>query len=104
MSITQELGEMYRHFLDGKRLSSRQDHPKFSKLNEVGIVGGGMAGLYCALLLNHYQPNVTVKIFEATDRVGGRVRTHRFSRRGDVSVFRNRGNALSRNQLAKASF
>lgn len=45
----------------------------------VGIVGGGMAGLYSALLLKEGLPNVSVKIFEATERVGGRVYTHRFS-------------------------
>lgn len=43
----------------------------------VGIVGGGMAGLYSALLLRTF--NIPVKIFEANDRIGGRVCTHRFS-------------------------
>ena len=47
----------------------------------VGIVGGGMAGLYSAMLLKELEllPNVSVKIFAATERVGGRVYTHRFS-------------------------
>ncbi|KAI0320036.1 hypothetical protein OF83DRAFT_1169691 [Amylostereum chailletii] len=47
-----------------------------SPLN-IGIVGGSISGLYAALLLQregHY-----VRIFEGTDRVGGRVRTHYFS-------------------------
>ena len=49
-------------------------------LKRVGIVGGGMAGLYSALLLKQQlKGNVSVKIFEATDRVGGRVYTHKFS-------------------------
>jgi len=43
----------------------------------VGIVGGGMAGLYSALLLRNF--GIPVKIFEAENRVGGRVYTHRFS-------------------------
>ena len=48
-------------------------------MGSVGIVGGGMAGLYSALLLQKYIPGVKVKIFEAGDRVGGRVYTHKFS-------------------------
>ncbi|KAI0059740.1 hypothetical protein BV25DRAFT_1046609 [Artomyces pyxidatus] len=44
---------------------------------DVGIVGGGMAGLYAALLLQ--RAGHRVRIFEGTDRVGGRVRTHHFS-------------------------
>jgi monoamine oxidase len=44
----------------------------------VGIVGGGMAGLYSALLLKLLGANVT--IFEAhPERLGGRVYTHRFN-------------------------
>jgi monoamine oxidase len=45
----------------------------------VGIVGGGMAGLYSALLLQKNVPGAKVKIFEAGNRVGGRVYTHKFS-------------------------
>ena len=45
----------------------------------VGIVGGGISGLYSALLLQHYVPNVNVKIFEANNRVGGRIYTYKFS-------------------------
>ncbi|KAI0901554.1 hypothetical protein F4806DRAFT_490031 [Annulohypoxylon nitens] len=51
-----------------------------SRLN-VGIVGGGIAGLYTALLLlreGHY-----VRIFEGTDRIGGRVYTHYFTTEKD---------------------
>jgi monoamine oxidase len=44
----------------------------------VGIVGGGMAGLYSALLLKFLGAKVT--IFEAhPSRLGGRVYTHRFT-------------------------
>lgn len=39
-----------------------------------------MAGLYSALLFQQYELPVMVKIFEAADRVGGRVYTHRFSK------------------------
>ncbi len=45
----------------------------------VGIVGAGMSGLYSALLLQQNVPGVKVKIFEASDRVGGAVFTYRFS-------------------------
>ncbi|KAI0041012.1 hypothetical protein FA95DRAFT_1611342 [Auriscalpium vulgare] len=44
---------------------------------QVGIVGGGMAGLYAGLLLQREGHHV--RIFEGTSRVGGRVRTHHFS-------------------------
>ena len=44
----------------------------------VGIVGAGAAGLYSALLLKKYRPDISVTIYEASDRVGGRVYTHWF--------------------------
>lgn len=43
----------------------------------VGIVGGGPAGLYSAMLLQ--QKGYLVHIFEASNRVGGRIYTHRFN-------------------------
>lgn len=45
----------------------------------VGVVGGGMAGLYSASLLQRYIPGVKVKIFEASERLGGCVYTYSFS-------------------------
>lgn len=47
----------------------------------VGIVGGGIAGLYTALLLQREGHNV--RIFEGTDRIGGRVFTHYFTTEKD---------------------
>ncbi|KAI0263267.1 hypothetical protein BC834DRAFT_325985 [Gloeopeniophorella convolvens] len=47
----------------------------------IGIVGGGMAGLYSALLLQ--TAGHKVHIFEGTDRVGGRVHTHYFNDEGN---------------------
>jgi phytoene dehydrogenase-like protein len=46
-----------------------------SSLAPVAIVGAGVAGLACALQLG--QSGVAAQIFEASDRVGGRVRTDR---------------------------
>ncbi|PSR84455.1 putative L-amino acid oxidase [Coniella lustricola] len=43
---------------------------------QVGIVGGGIAGLYAALLLKQQGHEVTV--FESNSRLGGRIYTHHF--------------------------
>src|SRR5579863_5402000 len=43
----------------------------------VGIVGAGVAGLYAALHL--LREGYRVHIFEATDRIGGRIHTHYFN-------------------------
>ncbi|KAG8691046.1 hypothetical protein FRC08_010283 [Ceratobasidium sp. 394] len=53
----------------------RQDpvHPPL----QVGIIGAGVAGLYAAMLLR--DQGHEVHLFEATNRVGGRVYTHRFT-------------------------
>ncbi|KIK66810.1 hypothetical protein GYMLUDRAFT_37919 [Collybiopsis luxurians FD-317 M1] len=56
---------------------SRQQDGKLS----VGIVGGGISGLYSALLLRREGHNV--HIFEASNRLGGRIYTHYFSTEPD---------------------
>ena len=43
----------------------------------VGIIGGGIGGLYAAKLLQ--QAGVPYEILEATDHVGGRLYTHHFN-------------------------
>lgn len=44
---------------------------------EVGIVGGGIAGLYSALLLREEGHSVTV--YEASSRIGERIYSHHFT-------------------------
>ena len=55
--------------------------PAAQKPLNIGIVGGGIAGLYSALLLQ--REGHTVQIFEATGFSGGRVRTHYFTTEKD---------------------
>lgn len=43
----------------------------------VGIIGAGMAGLYTAMILKSL--GITFEVLEGSDRIGGRVYTHRFS-------------------------
>ena len=61
--------------LNGNLLQHSPLPPSF----RVGIVGAGMAGLYSAMLLQQNFPGVHVKVFEASERVGGTVYTHKFS-------------------------
>ncbi|ETW83664.1 hypothetical protein HETIRDRAFT_62302 [Heterobasidion irregulare TC 32-1] len=51
--------------------------PSTSSPMDIGIIGGGVAGLYSALLLRKAGHNI--HIFEANNRVGGRIYTHHFS-------------------------
>ncbi|KAA8645834.1 hypothetical protein EYZ11_011931 [Aspergillus tanneri] len=55
--------------------------PELPEDFKVCIIGAGIAGLYIALILDKLQiPHLSYKILEASDRVGGRVYTHNFSR------------------------
>ena len=86
---TADLAEKYRRYLEicieenkceYEAAEKRIPQPAKNKHPEtltVGIIGGGMAGLYSALLLRSF--GIPVKIFEANDRVGGRIYTHRFT-------------------------
>ncbi|KAH6912095.1 hypothetical protein BKA70DRAFT_825599 [Coprinopsis sp. MPI-PUGE-AT-0042] len=51
----------------------------------VGILGGGMAGLYTALILSDLK--VPFQILEGTDRVGGRCFTHKFEEGGEYDYY-----------------
>uniref|UniRef100_A0A8C4TBE7 Interleukin 4 induced 1 n=1 Tax=Erpetoichthys calabaricus TaxID=27687 RepID=A0A8C4TBE7_ERPCA len=54
---------------------ARKGLPKTSKPKKIIIVGGGIAGLTAAQLLEEAGHEIT--IFEASDRIGGRVYTYR---------------------------
>lgn len=56
--------------------ASPKDRPLSSDIT-VGIIGAGCAGLYAAMILKDL--GIKFEILEASDRVGGRVRTHHFS-------------------------
>ncbi|KAH7349392.1 L-amino acid oxidase [Plectosphaerella cucumerina] len=67
----------FRKIVDGS------DYKKHSKIPcdkdtpfKVGIVGGGAAGLYAAMLLDSL--DIDYDIYEASDRVGGRIYTYKF--------------------------
>lgn len=51
----------------------RRDDPLISYNGSVTIIGAGAAGLYAAWLLKN--AGATVRILEATDRIGGRIHT-----------------------------
>jgi monoamine oxidase len=44
----------------------------------VGIIGGGPGGLFAAWLLNQKAPELEVVLFEASDRLGGKILTEEF--------------------------
>ncbi|VDL65453.1 unnamed protein product [Nippostrongylus brasiliensis] len=48
--------------------------PRSSSVYDVIIVGAGLTGLSAARELKALQPNARVKILEAKDEVGGRIR------------------------------
>lgn len=43
---------------------------------KVGIIGAGAAGLYAAVILDSL--NISYEILESSNRIGGRILTHRF--------------------------
>jgi hypothetical protein len=47
----------------------------------VAIVGGGITGLFCALVLA--RQNKAISLFEATERLGGRIRTIRLNKNNE---------------------
>ena len=73
--------KQFQDYLDkAAGLSEPNSHPSpLPPSLRVGVVGGGMTGLYSALFLQKHFPGVQVKIFEAGNQVGGYMQTHKFS-------------------------
>ena len=60
--------------------------PKLAQAGvSVGIVGAGMGGLYSALMLQSL--DIPFEIIEASDRVGGRLFTHKFDQGGKYDYY-----------------
>ena len=68
----------------------------------VGIVGAGMAGLYSALILQSL--DVPFEIIESSDRVGGRLFTHKFPEGGKYDYYVRSFNSFSYAAALIASF
>jgi heterodisulfide reductase subunit A-like polyferredoxin len=70
---------------------TQAEHPHFNVKSThdgvvpVGILGGGMAGLYAAMMLA--QRKIPFQILEATDRVGGRCYTYNFPGGGEWDYY-----------------
>lgn len=47
---------------------------QFSEVKSVAIIGGGIAGLYCAYLLKKRRPDINFTILEKESELGGRVK------------------------------
>lgn len=47
-------------------------------MNNITIVGAGISGLYAAMRLKQKYPDKQVKIFEKSDRLGGRIQTQKW--------------------------
>lgn len=68
----QHAQRLINYHVDGKNTMELDQN-----LFHVGIIGAGMAGLYTAMILKSL--DISYEILEASDRIGGRVYTHRFS-------------------------
>ena len=85
MAGSKSLLAQYQEYIDNKargKSGSSADvssNLSTSKYLNVGIIGGGISGLYSALLLQKYVPDVKVTIFEASGRLGGNIYTYNFS-------------------------
>src|SRR5215831_11053754 len=49
---------------------SKQDH---NDINELIIIGGGIAGLYAAWRIAHEKSDYKIVVLEASNRLGGRI-------------------------------
>lgn len=51
----------------------------FNKIENIAIIGGGMASLYCAYLLKNHHPEIKYTIYESEEELGGRVKMFDFA-------------------------
>lgn len=72
----------FRGVVDASNYGSHEKSPSPAGCPlKVGIVGAGAAGLYAAILLDSL--GIDYDIYEASDRIGGRIYTYRFSESED---------------------
>ncbi|CAE6367727.1 unnamed protein product [Rhizoctonia solani] len=55
-------------------------------VKRIAIIGAGVAGLYAAMLLKQKDREFEVDIYEASDRIGGRLYTHRFNNKSIIGT------------------
>src|ERR1041384_3218853 len=65
-----------RSFLGAARAARRAARPAGGR--DVAIVGGGAAGTYAAWRLARERPYLKTRLFEASDRIGGRLHSLSF--------------------------
>src|ERR1700730_19439815 len=53
-----------------------------TKVFDYAIIGGGIAGTYCAWRLIQRYPQANICLFEYSDRIGGRLLTTKFKDSG----------------------
>lgn len=73
------------NYLNLRRTTLTKRHSYFSEC-DVGIVGGGISGLYMAFEILTDDDKTKVCIFEKDNVVGGRIRDHRFKEAPDIDV------------------
>lgn len=72
----------FREVVDASEYGSHEKVPSGAGCPlKVGVVGAGAAGLYAAILLDSL--GIDYDIYEASDRIGGRIYTYRFSESED---------------------
>jgi monoamine oxidase len=57
----------------------RWTRPAQKPPKHVAVIGGGPGGLFATYILNQKAPEVQVTLFEASGRLGGKIKTDRFS-------------------------
>ena len=62
-----------------KTITVQPDHEHQKPLIDVAVIGAGVAGAYTAYRLKMSNHGLDVRLFEASDRIGGRLWSHRFS-------------------------